>query len=409
MRNSDFLIFMLIITLFPSSTFSQFDGFPGDLRVTCNATSGTFTVKMEIASVPFEGIVENKKEIHYYNRIGEIYNGTVHRLYYNSGSGQYNYPIFYKNVVTSLPNGGNILSLGHCSGGELPDGAITDGAWGFAEYKFTITRTVGSTNEEYVFYLNCLDSKYGKNNFEGRYIYANDWTIKYLDSRPENNKVILTGFNNLHQEITYAEFNTTTEPELKVWELLYNNPVPYEKNFQARTTPFPIHPQLLEINYNTFKELVLGTTVTFGNVYNNVGGHDIYGYNTVTNYLYNYYDEPPIPIQLPPSEKANTFCTPGYYDLPNSNYGMTIKVLNDDKIIINENKKLWVTGYWPVQQGDLLKFESGSVLEKQASAQINTCYYGRLVDYGANTVWGNYSRHTAFANSTLEYYGMNIS
>ena len=227
MKNKWFLTYLFIFLFTTDFTYSQLDGFPGDLRILSDATSGTCTATMEIVSMPYEGIAESSKTFHQYNRIGEIYNGISHRIYQNGGSLFKAYPLYYKQGTLSMPSVGAVLSLGHCSVGELPDSSIANGAWGFAKYKITIY--ISSTNETYICYFNCLDSDYGKKYYEGRNIYGLDWTFQYIPALPLNHRLIFKGADNNLGEIYFDTLTTYEIPEYKMWELIYpNKPNPGE-------------------------------------------------------------------------------------------------------------------------------------------------------------------------------------
>lgn len=378
-----------IIMIFVVFTFSYSNLFAhADLSIGSGSTD--VYVTMKIKSIPFEGLNKDKP----YNRYNLDFNGSKHRRYsYENPNIHWDYPI-------TLFEGNSIYA---CSCWyEEPQGSPI---YGFAIYEITITPTE-YPDKAIMFYFNTLDSKLGTESvnvpgYQGKPYHA-DLQISYT-YHPV--KPFVTIKSEACQWIIpqNVDFNEQGK-EIKIWNLFFELNEPLGKDFQARTTPFPINSIMLHDNYNMLKELKLGTTVTLGGVYNNVGGHDIWGYNTINTYPYDYYGNPPIEGQNDP---GNTFCTPAWGD--DFNYGMIISAESGDKLIITDNKKLWVSGKYSIYsqswEGDELSFEAGSNLEKGAYAQINTCRGGRLVDYGATTSWGWGSWHAAYANSSIEYYG----
>jgi hypothetical protein len=155
-------------------------------------------------------------------------------------------------------------------------------SWGYAKYKITIL--VAETNEKYQLYINSLDSKYGR-VFTGG--YGRDLYISYYPNNPINKKVVFSKKhatnNNLEVIDTIATWDTLANgkpsKEFKLWKVILGQDNPMEKNFYARTTPFPISPSVIYDNH--IRELELGTKVIFDTVYNYTGLSDKYGYNTI--------------------------------------------------------------------------------------------------------------------------------
>lgn len=338
-----------ILLTFIIITFSYLNLFAhADLSIGSNID---VYVTMKIKSIPFEGLNKDKP----YNRYNLDFNGSKHRRYsYENPNIHWDYPI-------TLFEGNTIYA---CSCWyEEPQGSPI---YGFAIYEITITPSE-YPNKAIMFYFNTLDSKLGAESvnvpgYQGK-PYHSDIDIGYDYNAGSPFVKIYSSSSSwiIPQYVHYYEQGK----EIKIWNLFFELNEPLGKDFQARTTPFPINPLLLHDNYDTFKELVIGTTVTFGGVYDNIGGHDIYGYNTITsNGPHNYYDNPPIDGQ---NLAGHTFCTPGWgSDI--ENWGINIKAQSGDKIIIKNNKRLWITGLENFWIGDKLIFEAGSSLEKELTA-----------------------------------------
>ncbi|RPI14526.1 MAG: hypothetical protein EHM58_16305 [Ignavibacteriae bacterium] len=401
------ILFFLLSGIF----YAQSDGFVGDWRIQAkgNNSNDEVLVKIEIVSFVFEGINNYNHRYRIYNRFndpGEIYNGVTHRLFDSSSNHYVEYPLQEHSQLTTGTTQ-NDMDMCHTGGGELKDTPL---AWGFAKYKVTIK----VANEKYTCYFNCLDSKYGKDSYEGRNIYGADFSIRYVNTRPLNHRVILLGTLYGYDEViidSVATWDTLSNgqpsKEFKVWEILYPNKPnpgqPWERNFKARTTPFPIHPDLL-FQSTKYRQLIIGTTVTFDTVYDYLGDLDRYGYNTVINYWYtDYYSNPPITPGY--NDLGNTYCTPVMaYSF--ETFGIRITAINGDSVIIAKNKKLWISGLQAYNnKGDTIIFSSGSALIKKENSQINTCNGGCFSDSGANNSWASGSFHRAFENSEIGYYG----
>jgi hypothetical protein len=86
--------------------------------------------------------------------------------------------------------------------------------------------------------------------------------------------------------------------------------------------------------------------------------------------------------------------------------GLKINVLPGDTIILKPDKRLWVSGYnQNSDNGDTLVLSAGSVFIKETGAQLNTCYGGTILDYGAAMNWSPNSFSHIFENSELSYLG----
>lgn len=294
-------------------------------------------VKIEAVSLVFEGINNYQHSWRIYNRYndpGEIYNGFMHRLF-DSYTTFTDYPLEEHSQSMTGTNS-NIIDMGHCGGRELPGIAL---AWGFAKYKVTIK----VANEKYVCYMNCLDSRYGTEGWQNHERYIADIKIRYDRDRPQNYRVVLeatligTTFTVIDSVATWDTLsNGEPSKEFKVWKMLYNRTEPWEKDFKARTTPFPINPNIIYETTN-FRQLILGTTVTLDTVFDNLGNLDRYGYNTIINYMgTDYYTGPPI---IPGNnDPGNTFCTPATANYTSGIYGMRITAATGDAIVIKDNK-----------------------------------------------------------------------
>ncbi|MFA5011455.1 MAG: T9SS type A sorting domain-containing protein [Ignavibacteria bacterium] len=311
-------------------------------------------------------------------------------------------------MTKTMDTDGNIFDIGHCSGIEfpLPNENLS---WGFAKYKITIS--VAETNEKYQFYINSLDSKYGRTYTGG---YSRDLYVRYLSESPLNRRILFSKKHNDSVEIaidTIATWdslaNGKPSKEYKLWKVILGQDNPMEKNFYARTTPFPISPRAMIDN--SIRELELGTKVIFDTVYNYTGLSDKYGYNTIdsASVFFPYFSNPPIPSGE--NSEKNTYVTPAYFSY-DPNYidivGLKINVLPGDTIILKPDKRFWISGYNQYSDnGDTLVLSASSVFIKETAAQLNTCYGGTILDYGAIMNWSPNSFSHIFQNSELSYLG----
>ena len=396
---------------------AQGDGQKGDLGLGVQITNPpcTITVTIESSSIPFEGRPDSTMEgvWNVWNRWDTVMNGSKHRLFHLNNN-VFNYPIYYHTRTLSFNNNwdGWLLDLG--SSLELPDSNL-DGAWGYARYKITFFNH--NTNEKFVFYFNSLDSKYGKKNFpiipppNNWDSYSADWKIKYNQNLQ---KVYISGHKIGHPNfyITFDSVHTwDTVPikEFKVWEMLgsiggWNSQ--WEKKFYARTTPFPIAPNVAD---RLIRDFTIGTKVIFDTVYNNLSEQDRYGYNTwILSPYPDYYSNPPIPPGE--NDSGNTFCTPAQYyeNLPSYAFGMKITAESGDTVILKRMKKLWISGLdAPNLGGDTMHFKPGSTLILERNAEIFETRGGVLIIEGANLVWDYSACNRAFPNSEIYYKGNN--
>jgi len=399
------IIMILILTISNQNLSStEPDGFMGDFCIV-GAAGFNITATIEIASVPFEGITQPKDSFNVpINRVLEIQNGIYWRFFMPGQSTIQNNMAY---MTKTMNADGNIFDIGHCSGGEfpLPNDNLS---WGFAKYKITIS--VAGTKEKYQFYINSLDSKYGR-NFTGG--YSRDLYVEYLPSMPVNRRVV---FSKKHDNFpiiaidTIATWDTLANgkpsKEYKLWKVILDQDYPMEKNFYARTTPFPISPRAIYDNH--IRELELGTKVIFDTVYNYTGLSDKYGYNTIDSaqIFHPYFTNPPIPSG---NSQKNTFVTPAYFYFDENSelvMGMKINVLPGDTIILKPDKRLWISGYdQNSDNGDTLVLSAGSVFIKETAAQLNTCYGGTILDYGAAMNWSPNAFSHIYQRSELSYLG----
>ncbi|MBL7128862.1 MAG: T9SS type A sorting domain-containing protein [Ignavibacteria bacterium] len=408
MKKLNIILLLSIVILYiinTNNSLAQAD-FDGDLGLEAVANSTcTVTITIETSSIPFEG---RANEYVAWNRVDTIMNGSVYKLFleYNQDS---IYPIYFHD--TTRLGGGAIFDLGFSN--ELPHPG-TQGAWGYARYKITflIEPSIGP-KEKYVLYFNSLDSKYSKKFFPDSSwtSYSVDWKITYFQY---SQKVTVYGLRTLPSiDSTFGEVYTWDtlqggEPskEFKVWKMLHNRDMPWEKKFYARTTPFPIAPYVAD---HVLRDLTIGTKVIFDTVYNNLGDQDRYGYNTWidSNAYHDYYLRPPIP----PGENVlgNTFCTPAqlYQNHPVYTSGMKITAEQGDTLIMKRLKKLWISGHEEAGWGDTIHFEPNSTLILEPNAGIFPTFGGVLINEGANVVWNNTSCHRVFEKSELYYKGNN--
>lgn len=382
----------------------------GDLGVHNNMGQNIY-VSIKTASVPFEGAANPLDSI--YNRYKNIQAGTITR-YFNSTT-RFQFVIDFIKAIGSGTAQQYILSLAQCNGSEYSQ--PVDGSWGFAKYQFTIKQNQYS-EEYYTFYLNSLDSKYGQN--VNGVTYGRDIHIEYRNDFPEHRKVFFYAYHSggvgYYGIDTIASYDTIAgglpSKEFKVWEIAGHSSVPLEKNFYARTTPFPISPVALDSH--KVNSLILGTKVLLDTVFYNFGSTDKWGYNTVIDaqHYNDYYIAPPIINRNVNNHPGETFTTPAWpyrdeYGFPNICF--TFKIQSGDSLILKRNKYFWVTGYNYGQSGggDTVILSPNSYLNREQNAEINLCYNGVVIDSGSNYTWNNNSAYKVFKNSSLNFCGQN--
>ena len=248
MKNIYVSIITILILIMSNQKLSSTepDALIGDFCIV-GAASFNITASIEIVSVPFEGITQlQDTNLNPFNRIREIQNGIYWRFFRPGYATIQNNMAYLKRTMNT---DGNIFDLGHCSGGEFP---LTNDnlSWGFAKYKITIS--IAETNEKYQFYINSLDSKYGRNYTGG---YSRDLYVEYLSDSPLNKRIV---FSKKHADSvktaidTIATWDTLANgipsKEYKLWKVILGQDNPMEKNFYARTTPFPISPRAMVDN-----------------------------------------------------------------------------------------------------------------------------------------------------------------
>ena len=248
MKNIYVSIITILILIMSNQKLSSTepDAFSGDFCIVGKA-GFNITATIEIVSVPFEGITEPKDSFNIpVNRVLEIQNG-IYWKFFRPGQSTIQNNMAY--MTKTMDTDGNIFDIGHCSGIEfpLPNENLS---WGFAKYKITIS--VAETNEKYQFYINSLDSKYGRTYTGG---YSRDLYVRYLSESPLNRRILFSKKHNDSVEIaidTIATWdslaNGKPSKEYKLWKVILGQDNPMEKNFYARTTPFPISPRAMVDN-----------------------------------------------------------------------------------------------------------------------------------------------------------------
>ncbi len=358
-------------------------------------------------SIPFEGLNTAKESQIQFNRISEIQNGNLWK-YFTGNSTYQSGNIFYQYALDSMSNAEYVLDLGHACGIEFPDFNL-NGVWGFALYKISavITNLQNNNVERYSFILNSLDSYLGDTLHTpyGDSIYKiGDFIIDYDPAFPENNRLhIYSNYGGFHSIDTINTSDTLAngfpKTEIKIWEIIrgYNQPV--AEDFFARTTPFGLRPEIIDsMNVN---EIFLGTKVILDKVYNNFGTTDRYGYNTRNdgNYYY-YYSNPPVAV----NEPGRTYVTPSIYNSQTEKCLKIILLINN-KITLDTNKKLWISGNQTYNKGDEIYFSKNSQLTMKANSEINTFRFGKLTDSGSIKEFHPNSIIRAYENTEISFIG----
>jgi tetratricopeptide (TPR) repeat protein len=181
-----------------------------------------------------------------------------------------------------------------------------------------------------------------------------------------------------------------------------------EKNFFARTTPFPISPQAID-KYINCRELILGTKVVLDTVYRNFGNDDRLGFNTVVDSVHyqNYYHNPHLPVNLATQDRipGNIYISPGmfYYIEGDLVFGMKLTLVENDSIILKRNKDLWMIGKDYHYSGDTIIFRGNSNIVLDYKAGINASNGGVIIDSGCNSSYSDLSHHRIFDHSSIIY------
>jgi len=156
--------------------------------------------------------------------------------------------------------------------------------------------------------------------------------------------------------------------------------------------------------------LELGTDVTLNGVNSYTGEYDRNGYNTIdslNDWSYNYYSAPPIPSGT--NVQGKTYVTPATYykdEYENKIYGFRLNVKNENKMTINNDHRLWISGYnyQGTSHGDTICFSPGSNLVMESNAQLNTCRDGKIIDSNAIITWNPNAFMHIYPNSEIAYW-----
>lgn len=363
-----------------------------DLNISRTVSGRT---NMRLLSVPFEGLNRLNTNPNDSNRIFLIFNGPIHRRFV--GYEIYNKPILnYSSTNT-------ISYLASCFGEVVTTGK---NVYGFGKYLIEF-ENFNNPSKNISFVFNTLDSKVGRDDVLNGRGYHSDWSMVYYETVNSAYVVIDNGDTSNYRYIDTV-FLGQTNREINYWYAYWRTDAPLEKNFYARTTPFPMNPYLVN-DSNKLYNIKIGTKITFDTVYHNFGATDRFGYNTVeTNGPYDYYNNPPVP-DFVPSQKGNVFTTPkDLYYISNDPwfiFGMKLTAENSDTIVLKKNKILYVNGYDYNNGGDTLFLQQGSALIKEEGAKLNACNGGVIIDEGCNTVWSVNSMQRIYNYSKLFYNG----
>jgi hypothetical protein len=351
-----------------------------DLRI---MTDVFVDLRMETISIPFEGFNQTNN----FNRTFEPYYGTIHRRFDENGNFKDSQIVLHQWLNTN-----NNQYLASCFA-EVQVGYTN---WGFAKYLITF-KNLSDTNKTIRFYFNSLDSKCGFDSIPG-HGYHQDITINYFGNAVTPYVKVSMDRDTTRYRIVYR---SSTPQEVTMWDLFYNRTTPLEKDFKVRTTPFPLSYNSAQ---NQVRDIIVGTKIVLDTVYKNLGNSDRYGFNTQND---PYYDDPNISPGM--NDPGNTFCTPAVINfLPSGDYfGMKLTAENGDTLILEKNKKLWISGISANPPlGDTIHFKPGSTLILKESAEIFTYSGGvRIIDGGTNVNWNQHACNRAFTSTTLVYNG----
>ncbi|MFZ4591713.1 MAG: hypothetical protein ACOYN6_11990, partial [Ignavibacteria bacterium] len=352
---------------------------------------------LRLLSVPFEGLNSTLTNPNDSNRKFQIFNGPIHRRFVSYEV--YNKPILYHSTEN------RDLLLASCYSEVVSTGK---NVYGFGKYLVEF-ENFNNPSKNISFVLNILDSKVGMLNVMNGRSYQSDWSMEYYETSNSAYVIIDNGDNSSFRYIDTV-FLGQTNREINYWYAYWRANAPLEKNFYARTTPFPMNPYLVN-DSNKLYDIKIGTKITFDTVYHNFGNTDRYGYNTVeTNGPHDYYNSPPNIPDFNPNQKGNIFTTPADLYLSPSDplgfkFGMKITAENTDSILIKRNKILYINGYDPNYGSDTLLLKHGSAIIKEEGAKLNACNGGIIIDEGCNSVWAANSMQRIYDYSKLFYSG----
>ncbi|KXK06372.1 MAG: hypothetical protein UZ04_CHB001000375 [Chlorobi bacterium OLB4] len=405
------LILSIALFLYSSSfsieAYSQ--GAGGDFYLINEDNSIIVEFEITCVSIPFEGLNNQLNGFAQYNRVGVQQNGSSGRIFESNTVTNYNGILRYK-----FEGGYHINFLGFLATADLQP-PVNGKALPLGKFKITVK--VQGTDEKYSLYFNNLDSKYGTGNWQGENIYGADWYVKLRADLPAYNRLAIHyahGGQYVYDTVSSADTLANGEPskEFKVWEILYDRDEPWEKNFYARTIPFPVKDSIINpSNGDTQYEYILGTTVTLDTIFPNLGANDKYGYNTIptTDYYFN-------PV-IDATERGNHTFTPGVISSVHWAYdrifACKIIATTGDTLIISNDKHFWVNGTNTVHlgaiRGDTLIFETGSHLILNDDASLRAMKGGTIIDKGATKDFSSGSFVTVMANSKLIVDGLNVT
>lgn len=389
------LLFILLLFLNLEAYSKDATNYVGDLLFN-NGSEHTIDLKVELVSIPFEG--KTSPSVDPLNRFDLLYNGTKHRHFNQLGPIDFIIPYL---IQKDNCGPGLCLDMSSTTGIE-PQQTPTDGLWALGIYKFTVH--VDDLDELFIFYWNCLDSKYNKPNFHGEEYYR-DWQFEYDDNEEQGGRIIITA------EGPYEYFDYIEEydplngiPEISPWDLLYERSEPWEEIFYVRTTPFGVWPSIAQ-NNNT-RVFKIGTKIILDGVLENLGNNDNQGYNTYNfGDPLNYWENPPIP--QPPCglcTHENVYTTPGLVSINQIQQrpeGMKFIAESGDQITLTDQKRLYVTGVGD-NIGDTLVFKPGSSIILGEEAEIGAVLGGVVIYEDPYINYSNNSCFISFANSTLD-------
>ncbi len=299
---------------------------------------------IRLLTVPFEGLNRQSTNLNDSNRRFLIFNGPIHRRFVG-------YEI-YNNSILFQSTDNSDLRLASCFSEVVSTGK---GVYGFGKYLIEF-ENFNNPSRNISFVFNTLDSKAGRDDVLNGRGYHSDWSMVYYETVNSAYVVIDNGDTSNYRYIDTV-FLGQTNREINYWYAYWMANAPLEKNFYAKTTPFPMNPYLVN-DTNKLYNIKIGTKITFDTVYHNFGAQDRFGYNTVeTNGPYDYYNNPPIP-DFNSSQKGNIFTTPKYFyynpsDPSGLTLGMKITAENTDSIILKSRKILYINGY-SYQDGTVL-------------------------------------------------------
>jgi hypothetical protein len=391
---------IIVLILLAVSSLSHANPYIGDFAFK-NNSGIPMNVSCKLITLPYEG--KNHPNLHSNNRFNLIYNGFKHR-HFRTPNG-YPEDLFAPVLVESSGFVTYPFDYAHCAGQELNGAPSGSGIWVFGKYEIKVF--VPSTQESYLFYWNCLDSKYSTPNFHGS-DYLAEWGVIYDNIYAVNERIKIT--TNLATSPPPILTTVTTSQqgrELKMWELLYQRNDPWAEEFYIKTTPFGAHPDIAE--NNATRVFIIGTKVVLNGVLDNLGPNDNQGYNTYDDPPNEYYSSPIIPID---NDEGNIYVTPGLYSenpIDQRFEGMKFISENGNKITLTQNKKLFISGfaYSPgiLIVGDTLVLKDGSELELGQNSEVSSYISGTIIDEGSDRTWASGANHKVYENTSLQFLG----